>query len=136
MELGDDYELILDYFEETYIGCIRRNNIRRKPLFSIAFWNMYNRTTQASIRTNNSAEAYHRRIGSVFQCAHPTLWVFLQKLLDEEHAVHANILQIKAGQPQKQNKNIRFEQRLLNVISNPHADILAQINAIAYNISL
>jgi len=36
----------------------------------------------------------------------------------------------------QQNKNIRFEQRLLNVISNPHADILAQINAIAYNISL
>jgi hypothetical protein len=38
----------------------------------------------------------------------------------------------------QQNKNIGFEQeqRLLNIISNPHADILVQINAIAYNISL
>ena len=100
------------------------------------FWNMYDRTTQASIRTNNNAEAYHRRIGSVFQCAHPTLWIFIQKLIDEENAVHANTLQIKAGQPQKQNKNIRFEQRLMNVMCNPHTDILAQIDSIAYNISL
>jgi hypothetical protein len=36
----------------------------------------------------------------------------------------------------QQNKNIRFEQRLLNIISNPHGDILAQINAIASDISL
>jgi len=97
---------------------------------------MHTRTSKAAIRTNNGAEAYHRRIGSVFQCSHPTLWVFLQKLIDEEHAVHANILQIKAGQPQKQNKNLRFDQRLLNLISHPHADILVQINAIPYNISL
>ena len=78
---------------------------------------MFNRTTQVSIRTNNEAEAYHRRIGSVMQCAHPTLWIFLQKLIDEENAIHVNILQIKASQPQRKNKNQRFEERLLHVIS-------------------
>jgi hypothetical protein len=36
----------------------------------------------------------------------------------------------------QQNKNQRFEERLLDLISNPHADILAQIHSIAYNISL
>ena len=81
---------------------------------------MFNRTTQVSIRTNNGAEAYHRRIGSVMQCAHPTLWIFLQKLIDEENAIHVNILQIKAGQPQRKNKNQRFEERLFHVILNPH----------------
>ncbi|CAF4319240.1 unnamed protein product [Rotaria sordida] len=89
------------------------------------------------MRTNNSAEAYHRRIGSVFQCAHPTLWVFLQKLIDEENVTHADILQINAGQPPKmKKKNQRFEKRLLHLISTPHSDILIQIDSIAHNISL
>ncbi|CAF4235098.1 unnamed protein product [Rotaria sordida] len=98
---------------------------------------MHNRTTQSLIRTNNSAEAYHRRIGSIFQCAHPTLWVFLQKLIDEETAIHADIVQIKSGQPPKGNKkNQRFEKRLLHLLSHPHHDILTQIESIAHNISL
>ena len=70
------------------------------------------------------------------QCAHPTLWILLQKLIDEENEIHVNILQIKADQPQRKNKNQRFEERLLHVISNPHSDIMAQIDAVVYNISL
>ena len=85
------------------------------------------------MRTNNSVEAYHRRIGSVFQCAYPTLWVFMQKLIDEENAIHIDILQICAGQsPKKKKLNDRFERRLLN----PHQDLLVQIDSIAHNISL
>ena len=84
---------------------------------------MFIRTTQASMRANNAAEVYHRRIGSVFQHAHPTLWIFPQKLIDEEHAIHATVLQIKAEQPQKKNKNQRFQERLLNLVSNQNPNI-------------
>ena len=106
-------------------------------MFDIQFWNMHGRTTRCSMRTNNSAEAYHRRIGSVYQCTHPTLWVFLQKLIDEETNNHADILQVKAGQPPKhKKKNQRFEARLLNLISTPHPDILTQIDSLAYNVTL
>ena len=69
------------------------------------------------------------------QCSHPTLWIFLQKLIDEENSIHASILQIKAGQLQRKNKSQRLEERLLNVISNPHSDIMAQFGAAAHNIS-
>ncbi|CAF2047910.1 unnamed protein product [Rotaria magnacalcarata] len=91
-QLDDQYDNILDYFEETYIGKLRSNRVRRKPLFEINFWSMHHRTTQLSMRTNNSAEAYHRRINSVFQCSHPTLWLFLQRLIDEENVVHADLV--------------------------------------------
>ena len=98
---------------------------------------MHNRTTTSSMRTNNSAEAYHRRIGSVFQCTHPTLLAFLRKLIDEENVTHADILQINAGQPPKRKKqNQHFEKRLLHLISTPHLDILIQIDSIAHNVSL
>ena len=59
-DLGERYDNILDYFQDTYIGKLRANRVRRKPLFDINFWSMHSRTTQSSMRTNNSAEAYHR----------------------------------------------------------------------------
>ncbi|CAF1042878.1 unnamed protein product [Didymodactylos carnosus] len=95
--LGDDYEDIIDYFGETYIGRLRPNQTRRQPKFAIDFWNTYHRTTEAVMRTNNAAEAYHRRIGSVFQCLHPTPDSFLEKLIKEENATHMDILHINAG---------------------------------------
>ena len=58
--------------------------------------------------TNNSAEAYHRRIESVVQCTYPTLWIFLEKLINEEGNTHADILQVRAGQPPKNNKKINI----------------------------
>ncbi|CAF1267736.1 unnamed protein product, partial [Didymodactylos carnosus] len=47
---------LLDYFEDTYIGR-QRSQGRSKPMFSVEFWNMHQRTTDLSMRTNNSAEA-------------------------------------------------------------------------------
>ena len=60
---------------------------------------MFSRTSQSSMRANNSAEAYHRRIGAVFECSHPILSLFLQKLIDEENSTHAEIVHINVGQP-------------------------------------
>ena len=89
------------------------------------------------MRKNNSAEAYHRRIGSIFQCTHPTLRVFLQELIDEENATHVDILQLCAGQPLKKEKlNDRFERSLLNLLANPRQDLLVEIDSITHNISL
>ena len=120
-----------------FLGRLRSNHERRNPLFEIDFWNMNRRTTQSSTRTNNSVEAYHRRIGSVFQCAHPTLWIFMQKLINEENVTDVDILQICAGQsPEKKKLNDRFERQLLNLLANPHQDLLVQIGSIAHNISL
>ena len=140
-ELGERYDDILDYFEDTYIGMsrtdfreksvflliigkLRSNRVRRKPTFDIDFWSMHHHTTQSSMRTNNSAEAYHRRINSVFQCAHPTLWVFLKKLIDEESAVHADLVQI----------NERLERHLLNLLTSSQGQILEQLDSIAHKI--
>ncbi|CAF1440348.1 unnamed protein product [Adineta ricciae] len=136
-EIGERYDDILDYFESTYIGKLRSNRIRRKPLFDISFWRMHNRTKQSSMRTNNCAEAYHRRINSTFQCAHPTLWLFVQKIIDEEKVVHADLVHINAGEPPKKKKiNENLERRLLNLLTTNHSHIAVQLNSTAYSISL
>ncbi|CAF2121455.1 unnamed protein product [Rotaria magnacalcarata] len=111
MNLDDEYQTVLDYFEETYISRLRANHTRRKPMFTIDFWSMFHRTTQSLMRTNNSAEAYHHRINSIFQCSHSTLWVFLQKLIDGQNATHAVIVHIRSEQvPKSKKKNESFEK--------------------------
>ncbi|CAF1611720.1 unnamed protein product, partial [Didymodactylos carnosus] len=49
LDLDDDYQDILNYFEDTYIGRLCPNKTRRQPTFSIEFWNMHTRTTQLSM---------------------------------------------------------------------------------------
>ena len=108
-----------------------------KAMFDFEFWNMYERTSQSSMRTNNSAEVYHRRIGSAYQCAYPILWIFLEKLINNEGNTHADVVRVKASQPPKnKKKNQKFETRLLNLISPPHSNMNTQIDSIAHSITL
>ncbi|CAF1571498.1 unnamed protein product [Didymodactylos carnosus] len=137
LSLGDDYEDIIDYFEETYIDLIKQDD---SPSLVLIF-GICSIGQRMQPRTNNVVEAYHRRISSVFQSSHPTLWSFLEKLIEEENATHIDILHINADQAPKLNskRNERFEKRLLNIISNRHADGLKQLDSrtdIISNISL
>ncbi|CAF1583571.1 unnamed protein product, partial [Didymodactylos carnosus] len=70
--LDDNYQDILDYMEDIYIGRIR-GAIRRQPLFNIDFWNMRNRVLNNTHKTNNNVEAWHRKMNSAFLCNHPNL---------------------------------------------------------------
>ncbi|CAF1589877.1 unnamed protein product, partial [Didymodactylos carnosus] len=94
--------------------------------------------TKASLmRTNNSSDAWDRRIGCLFQCSHPTLWKFIDKLRDEEDsAIRTKILHANTGQSIQKKKYQHLDQRLLNLVLNPHTDIIDQINNLAHNISL
>ena len=53
---------MLDYFEDNYIGRFRANGSRARPLFGIKYRNVYDRKKSSQMGTNNSAEAWNRRI--------------------------------------------------------------------------
>jgi len=36
------------------------------------------------MRTNDQTEAWHRRLKSVIQCEHPSLWIFIQSLQNRD----------------------------------------------------
>ncbi len=117
-------EPLLDYFEDTYIGR-RRPNGRATPRYSIELWNMYERTINDSMRTNNQAEAWHRRVTSVIQCEHPSLWVFIQSLQKEENYIHCQMVKINAGHNTIQSKKyLDYSKRLKNLLLSPHPTLL------------
>ena len=74
----------------------------------------------------------------LFQCSHPTLWKFIEKIiLEEDSNIHTKIVRANAGQPvNKKKKHQYLDQRLFKLVSNPHQSIIDQINAIAHNIVL
>ena len=54
-EFGDEYQQVLDYMEDTYIGRLRGRS-RRAAMFPISFWNMAERVKNNMHRTNNHIE--------------------------------------------------------------------------------
>ena len=137
-ESDEQYNNILDYFEETYIGMslidyvkqfaydlllgkLQSTRVHGQPLSDIRFCGMHGRTTQLSVRTNGPTEEYDRHIDSIFQCSHLTLWFSPRKLLDEEKIMHADLIQINAGKPPKKKKiNQPLEKRLINLLNSIH----------------
>ena len=71
---------VVDWLEDNYIGRLNRNGSRRRPIFPVAMLNMYDRTINGLDRTNGNAEAAHRRLQSVLQMDHPSIWTLICSL--------------------------------------------------------
>ncbi|XP_018494654.1 uncharacterized protein LOC108864134 [Galendromus occidentalis] len=80
-ELPEELMPVLNYFEDNYVGRLRlapgREVSRADPRFPIAMWSVYQRTLDGDGRTNNFAEAAHRRLQGEFGVDHPSLWKFI-----------------------------------------------------------
>ncbi|KAK4877489.1 hypothetical protein RN001_009995 [Aquatica leii] len=112
----DGKEHFLNYFEFTYVrGRQMQNGRRRNPLFSPEIWNHHISVTEELARMTNSIEGWHFGLKSLFQCSHPTVWQFIDRLQKEISLQHSYYLQHISGQriPQKKkyrDLNTRIEQ--------------------------
>jgi hypothetical protein len=127
-------EPLLDYFEDNYIGR-RRPNGRATPRYPIELWNMRERTLQNAMRTNNNAEAWHRRFNSVIDCEHPSLWIFIQSIQKEENYIHCQLVKTNTGQSsQSSKKYLDYSKRLKALLVTPHSSLLRQLEFLAHNL--
>jgi hypothetical protein len=79
---------------------------------------MYERVLNHEARTNNSAEAANRRIGSELQMDHPVIWKFidaLKKIQKERDLIHEQLI---AGHqpPRKRRKYRQADQRIETIV--------------------
>lgn len=98
--LPEALEPVLDYFEDTYFGRLRVHNgvvSRRNPLFPVEMWTVYQRTLDGEARTNNFAEASHRRLQGEFAVDHPSLFDFIKGLQHAQHNRDAQLERFIAG---------------------------------------
>ena len=109
-------------------------NGRSQALFDINFWNMHQRTTDLLIRTNNSAEFWRRRLSSIIQCQHPTLWTFINSLKNEEHFIHSQLVKLNAGEPNKKYMYLNYSKRLRHLIMHSLPTLFEQLDGLAHNL--
>jgi hypothetical protein len=64
-EHEDFLQLIVDYFEDRWIGRPTRKQGRRNSIFSIQMWNCYEATKHALSKTNNSIEGNHKLVNNL-----------------------------------------------------------------------
>lgn len=96
--LPEELQPILDYFEDNYIGRRNRRGAgRRQPMFPVRRWNVYNRTLQGEDRTNNHAEAAHRRLQAELGMTNPVIWNFIDCLKKVQHGRDLYYEQLVAG---------------------------------------
>ncbi|CAF1451545.1 unnamed protein product, partial [Didymodactylos carnosus] len=115
-----------------------KTNYEQDPVFAhnvIEFWNMHQRTTDLSMRTNNSAEAWHCHLNSILQCQHPALWAFIESLQNEEHFIHCQLIKLNTGQKVEPSKKyLNYSKRLRHLITHPHPTLLQQLEGLAHNL--
>ena len=101
----NEMQQLLDYFEDNYIGRVRRRG-RVVPLYEPHIWNIHNRVENELPRTNNSVEGWHRKMQAAVAADHPNIWRFIN-VLKREHGFHKVVIGQRLGghaiEPQKKN---------------------------------
>ena len=128
---------LLDYFEDTYIGRLRRNGQRGDPTFAQVIWNMHTRARNELPRTNNNVEGWHRGIQFHINACHPNIWKFLDVIKREENLTRVKITQCLGGHPNvpQKKKYLDCNVRITNIVQNYAAlPTLDYLRRIAHNL--
>lgn len=110
---------VLQYFESTYIGRIV-NGARRRPLFPIEQWNVFDRVNGGLPRTNNAVEGWHRAFQQSVGCHHPTTYNLISVFRSEQDAVEQNIERLNLGDRRiihHKPKYVRIDEQLRVVVA-------------------
>lgn len=128
-------DVILSYFERTWVGVKNRYNVRGEPLFPLDMWNSYADTVHDLPRTNNAVEGWNNGFSSRVGQAHAQMGKFLNKLKTEQNLTDILIEQADTGleisEPKKK-KYKDYDQRLKNIaFTYKKDDVLDYLNNIA-----
>ena len=93
---SEEFQSLLDYFEDTYIGACRANR-RVKPKFDIADLNVFNRVLSGEPRTNNVLEAWNGSFNKFVSTKHPALPKLITRFKDEQKNAEINVERLMSG---------------------------------------
>lgn len=134
----DILELLLDYFEPTWIINKRRRR-KNSPTYSIELWNCYRAVLDKSPRTNNSTEAWHRGFSDKLNVSHASMWKFFNAIQLEQSLTENKYSDLTGGKVQqtRKRKAIEFVSNLLNLVvkykNNENHDELEFLQGIVMN---
>lgn len=135
----DNLENLYNYWEDTYVGRLRRNR-RASPLFPIIMWNMRGRVADGLPRTNNSIEGWHNAFQSSVACHHPTVYTLVDHLRCEQDLTEQTVSRLHSGicsQPASKSKYVQLSRRLATILPTYNGrDLKEYLHAVSRNIDI
>lgn len=136
-ELPAELLPVLNWLEDSYIGRpFGRSGNRRAPLFPPQLWNVYDRVLNHQDRTNNFAEAAHRRLQTELDVNHPSIWNFIDGLRRVQKGRDLLYEQYVSGNAAatKRNKYIKADARILKIVQTyAERGIIEYLRGLAHN---
>ena len=136
-ELPQELQPMLNWLEDNYLGRpFGRNRRRRAPMFPPQLWNVYDRVLNDQDRTNNHAEAAHRRLQVELDMDHPSIWRFIDGLrrVQKGRDVVYEAYVAGAPAPAKRRKYQKANDRILKLVSTfDDREILEYLRGLAHN---
>ncbi|KAB0800989.1 hypothetical protein PPYR_05343 [Photinus pyralis] len=128
-----DLQALLQWFED--IGRPnRRGNGRRDAMFPPEMWSVYQRVINNQDRTNNHAEAAHRRLQVELGMNHPTLWKFITAQVQKGRDVVYEQLVAGRTPPKKLKKYRDADSRIRRIVTDYHnRNVIAYLRGISIN---
>jgi hypothetical protein len=127
---------ILDWMEDNYIGRLNSDGSRRAPRFEHSLWSVYERTIRGESRTNNYAEAAHRKLQSEFAVDHPNSSKFITGLMKCQKGRDTQYEQYIRGDapPTKRRKYINADRRIRRIVDSYNdRNIIEYLIGLAHN---
>ena len=112
---------------------------RREPLFPVQLWSQHIRTLRGEDRTNNFAEAAHRKLYCELGMCHPTIWVLIDALRAVQRQRDRYLEYLNSGnEPQhKRNRYQVIDDKLLKVVQGcEDRDSIPYLRAVAHTYNL
>ncbi|KAL3069082.1 hypothetical protein niasHT_034312 [Heterodera trifolii] len=109
---------IFNWFLDNYTGKPWFNGAMTVPKFGPNEWSAHQRTLDGGDRTNNFAEAFHRKLQRQFNCTHPTIWRFIDTIRCVQKTIDADMARCVMGEAaaQKKTKYLNADARILRLV--------------------
>ncbi|CAM4984419.1 unnamed protein product [Rotaria socialis] len=139
-DFEDEVDDFLGYFEKIWIGKPeKRGTSKKKPLFPIEIWNVYDRAVANLPRSNNSIEGWHNAFEKRVAIVHPTITKLTEKIRREQSKFEVDIAQIRQGQEPKPKKlkYRKLDERIKRLVDDyGNVDLGDYLKGLAVNMSL
>lgn len=138
-ECPDEFQPLVDYWEDNYIGRKRRTH-RANPRFSLTIWNVYDRVVNDLPRTNNSVEAWHRCFQQTLDCQHPSVFKLIEQFRKEQDHVEIQLERFHGGERRPEaskSKYVQLNKRIKNIAdSYRNLPLIDYLRTIAHNLTI
>lgn len=101
------------------MGHLRNNGVRAQPIFPYVVWGVRDRTLLGKERTNNFAEAFHRKLQLAFGVANPVIWKIIDAIKKLKKLFYADYERYVAGHapPKKRARYEDADEHIVNKLT-------------------